>query len=214
MPQKALILTVLFLFIIGITGAIGYSVKETLDWEQKSTKEIKTEFLESANVSGEGVSIVVTEGDKKKWTLNAKKILYYQHKNDAKLIGIEGLFFDDEGNPIMRFYAPEGSFINADNQITLTGGVKAKTYQEKALSQEPLNDAEITEADKAEEASDSVELNAPKMQWSSRSKEVVAEGGVKISHGAFGTSQANKCIFTLDLSKLSLTGQASTSISL
>lgn len=221
MPQKRLILTLLAVFVLGITGAIVNSVIQTLDLEQKSTKDIKREIYTSANISGEGVSIVVTEGDRKKWTLNAKKILYYQNRNDAKLVGIEGLFFDDAGKPIMRFFAPEGNFINEDNEITLTGGVSAKTYQEEmeeAIDQE-AETSEIAlneEPEKPEtpEPEDTVELSAPKMQWSSRSKEVVAEGGVKLSHGIFGASTADKCIFTLDLSKLSMQGRATSSIAL
>lgn len=172
---------------------------------QTHKSEKKQTVTQKENVTGETVTFTVTEGAHKKWTINAKKAVYYTDNSGATLKDIEGTFFSDEGKPVMAFLAPDGKYVTKDHQVTLTGGVQAHT----------LKDAPQSLPDQGGETNaDAVSLKAPKMSWSSRSNIVTAEGGVDMSHGASGKSQADRCRFTLDLSSISLDGHVKTAMSL
>lgn len=209
MPYKKLIIGAFAFVILLIAGAITVSLFE-VERDERTAAEYKAD-AKNDNVTGENVQFIVTEGDLKKWTVKAEKAKYYPNNTGALLDGISGQFFNKQGKPVMAFAAPHGEYSKEDNKIVLTGGVVAQTVMNAA--QQPGDVAEkMAAADTGNQ--DAVKLKAPKMSWSSRSDEVLAEGGVVVTHSLFGHSSAEKCRFSLNLSNIALEGRVASEIML
>lgn len=145
---------------------------------------------ESPNVVGSNVSFVVTEGERKKWKLVAEKAYYFEDQSGARLEKVHGEFYSPDGEPILKFTAPEGNYRNSNNAVVLTGGVVASSLGKSQG-----------------------ELRAPRMVWNAHSKEVTADGGNVVLKFPQGVSRANRCRFTLDFSMVSLEGGVLSEIS-
>ncbi|HEY9745047.1 MAG TPA: LPS export ABC transporter periplasmic protein LptC [Oculatellaceae cyanobacterium] len=144
---------------------------------------------QSPQMIGQNVSFTVTEGEVKKWTLDAVQAVYNEARTEALLEGVQGEFFDPAGKSVLKFTAPKGEWRNKNNEIVLKGGVVATSTQK-----------------------DGGELRAPTMHWDATDKEVVATGGIELIH-QHGKSLAQTCRFNLDFSKISLQGNVTSTVS-
>ena len=108
----------------------------------------------------------------------------------AKLVNIKGQVFDETGKAIVEFIAPQGVYQRQDSHILLSGGVSAHTLTEK----------------------DGITVSAPTMEWSTKTKQVLADGGITLDNPSFGSSHAARCSFNLDLSNIALQGGVTTDI--
>ena len=91
---------------------------------------------------------------------------------------------------MLIFSAPRGKYINKGNGIKLIGGVTLENTEMQAS------------------------LNAPTVTWSSKSKEIVAEGGVTINFEEFGSSYCDRSRFSPDFENIALEGNATSKINL
>jgi LPS export ABC transporter protein LptC len=144
-------------------------------------------------MTGQNVSFVVTEGEIKKWKLQASHAIYNEARTEADLTDVKGEFYDKDGKPVLQFTAPKGHYTNKDNAVTLTGGVVAKSTQKNL------------------QGGQGGDLTAPQMVWSAKTDNVVASGGIELTFPN-GKSTAQTCRFSLDFSKITLEGGASSSI--
>lgn len=186
MKYRNLLLIVLVVLLVGGVTAIVSSSKKTDDVPAGLNQS------DTANVTAKNVEFTITEGELKKWLITAEEAEYFQDRTGAKLFNIKGEVFDDAGKVIVVFHAPKGEFVNQSSQVKLSGGVQANTQDEK----------------------NPVTVTAPTMQWSTKSKQVLATGGVKLTHHTFGQSNAASCRFNLDLTAMSLEGGVVTEVSL
>ncbi len=189
MPYKKWLLILLALFLVGGIVAI-FSAQKDMDKDARSMNEAEWEQT-GPKATGQNVSFVITEGERKKWHLVAEEAQYFEDQSGAKLKNVKGEFFDKNGNPVLTFTAPAGRYVNKENQVQLNGGVVAQSKDED----------------------NRVNLQAPNMAWSARNDEVVASGGVELEH-QFGASQAERCRFNLDLSNISLEGNVTSEMEL
>lgn len=143
------------------------------------------------DIIGENVTFTITELDRKKWELRVKRAVYDKDRSGARLEEVTGEFYNDEGQPVATFSAPKGKYTNEDKVVTLTHGVTVASIDEKGGK-----------------------LKAPSMTWSSKSEQVMAEGGVELNMGGYATAKAEKCRFSLDFGSVSLMGSARSEISL
>lgn len=185
MPQKKILLGVLATLVMGVIAAMIYANLKV----GGPPPDVNDPDFGNTDVCGQNVTFVVTEGERKKWEILSEKACYYPDKSGAQLTSITGEFFNDASKPVMTFTAPRGKYVNANNEVVLTGGVVAESISEN-------------KADNAE-----IALEAPTMRWSSVSEEVTAEGGVQLVHSIFGQSQAYQARFALDLTNLVMEGQ-------
>jgi LPS export ABC transporter protein LptC len=177
MSYKNLLILVLAVLVIGGGVAIWQSGKQDPDAIQTEAPQ------EDSTVTGKNVSFVVTEGETKKWKLDASQAFYNDDQSSARLKNVRGEFYDADGKAVMTFSAPEGNYANKNNAVILTGGVTAKSVKEGGG-----------------------QMQAPKMTWSAKSQNVLAEGGVQMDFGEVGKSQASTARFALDFSVISLEG--------
>lgn len=189
MPQKKLLLTLFVLLLVGVVIAMM-----TANWQTQDAEKLKAAQQQAqedkSNITGEAVSFTVTEGEQKKWVIDAKEAVYFTDHSGATLKKVTGRFFDKTGKPVLSFTAPAGEYKTKDQQMKLTGGVSVAAIKEKT----------------AENTGNDFGLTAPNMAWSSRSNIVVASGGITMKQGKAGTSTAQRCQFALDLSSISLEG--------
>lgn len=158
-------------------------------WIISYSKEINTQITQTTEVIEEkqdqtaeasGISIVETERNKKLWELAAEKALY-EDKN-ALLINLSGKFYDQNGDVLLVFEAPEGNYTESTKNIVLKNGVTIYHPTEKIL------------------------VKSETMSWSNQSKLITAEGKVEMIKEGLGTSYGNKAVFTRDFSKISIEG--------
>ena len=182
MKYRNLLLIVLVLLVVGGVTAIVSSSRKTEDTPTNNS---------GASATARNVAFTINEGELKKWVIAAEDAEYFQDRTGAKLTNIHGEVFDDEGNVIVVFTAPKGEYKNENNQVLLTGGVRAQTTDEE----------------------NPVIVTAPEMKWSAQSERVLASGGVKLAHKLFGESSAQNCRFNLNLTAIALEGGVVTSLS-
>lgn len=138
---------------------------------------------------GRNISFIITEGEVKKWKLEAVQAIYNEAHTEAHLKTVKGEFFDKDGKSVLHFTAPEGEYANQNNHVLLKGGVVATSTQENGG-----------------------ELYAPQMSWDNKAREVVASGGIELVHGQ-GKSLAQVCRFALDFSHITLQGGVTSTVS-
>lgn len=177
---RNLVIIVLALLLVGGGLAIWNANREIPDRE--SPFESPVPQGQDPEVIGRNVSFIVTEGEIKKWKIEAVQAIYNDTRTEARLSDVHGEFYDQDGKPVLQFTAPTGEYTNRNNAVVLTGGVVAKSTKK-----------------------DGGELRAPRMVWDAKSTEVVASGGAEMIF-AMGTSKAQVCRFTLDFSKVFLEG--------
>ncbi len=142
---------------------------------------------------GKNVSFTVTEGEVKKWKIDATKAIYNENRTVADLTDVRGEFYNEKGEPIVQFTAPTGKYTTRNNAVTLSGGVVAKSTKDK---------------DKGGKGGT---MLAPTMVWSARTNRVKASGGVDLTFPE-GHSTAQVCNFTLDFSDVILEGGVSSTL--
>lgn len=197
MPLKRVFVSLLILLLGAVVVAMIAASLQT-----RKMEKVEPVVAEKDNITAKNVSFKVTEGSHKKWAIDAKEAIYFTDNSGATLKNVEGEFYNTEGKAVMRFTAPQGVYYTKDQKVTLTGGVKAFTLEEAGESKAPQGMGK------------NVKLLAPKMGWSARSNQVLAEGGVTMTHGEGGKSQSDRCRFTLDLSTISLDGHVRSAMSL
>lgn len=158
-------------------------------WVVLNTNEINKEIEQDVVKKGHNITetarakslhIVETEEGKKVWELTADNAIY--SSKNASLTNVKGKFFDENDKVLLTFKAPVGSYVEAKHQLSLDKG---------ALVLHP--DKNISIASKT-------------MSWSNNSKDIIAEGKVKIVKQGFGTSYGDKTTFSVDFSKISIEG--------
>lgn len=187
---RNLVIFVLLLVLVGGGLAIWNADRKAAQMEETKKRHEATQH--SNAMIGRNVSFTVTEGEIKKWKLNAVKAIYNQDRSEADLTDVKGTFYDKKGVPVLTFTAPLGHYASRNNAVILTGGVFAKALQVK----------------KGEVAG---ELRAPRMLWDAKNNQVTASGGAELNF-AQGKSLAQVCRFTLDFSSVALEGDVSSTI--
>jgi LPS export ABC transporter protein LptC len=169
---------------------LGFAILGLITWWViASTSEInkridqtvdvnKTDPVET--VTAKGIHIIETDNGKKVWELKADQASY-EDKN-AKLINIKGKFFDDGDKLMLIFEAPLGVYAQENHHVSLQDGAKVMHPQEH------------------------ISITSDIMSWSNESREITAEGKVKVVKEGFGTSYGDKTIFSSDFNKITLIG--------
>jgi LPS export ABC transporter protein LptC len=148
-----------------------------------------------AGAVGKNVTFTITEAEYKKWDLLVKEARYYPDRTGADLDGVSGKFYNQKGDVMVTFSAPKGVFQGLNkktgqkNVVKLTGGVSVKSEQDQGMN-----------------------LTANSMTWANKADQVVADGNVVVEYEGFGTSRADRCRFSLDMSKVALEGNTSSNI--
>lgn len=184
------LLTLAFLLIVGAgVAAILYAQNETKD----PVPVAKTTVQEgnAAKVVGTDVSFTITEGDHKRWEIHSSKAYYYPNQKGTVLENVTGTLFNDVGEPSATFKAPTGEFSQGEKKIFLSGGVTVV-----GTGDDPMT------------------LEAPQMEWSPKTEQVVADGGIKMGSQKFGQSTATRCKFSMDFASIALEGNAQTQLDL
>jgi LPS export ABC transporter protein LptC len=181
---RALVVIAFVLLLVGGGLAIWNAERKAPAPEPTSQQDAAS----APEVVGQNVSFIVTEGEVKKWKLDAVQAVYSEDRTEAKLRDIKGEFYSADGKPVLQFTAPQGEYVNKNNAVVLTGGVVAKATSEEGG-----------------------ELHAPKMVWNAKTDRVVASGGIEMRFPQ-GTSTAETCRFTLDFSQLALEGRVTSLI--
>lgn len=148
---------------------------------------------EQPSMIGKNVSFTVTEGETKKWKLEASKAIYNESHSQADLTDVKGEFYNEKGEPVLSFTAPKGKYLSKDNAVTLSGGVVAKSTKETSNGGKGGT------------------MTAPQMVWSAKTDVVTATGGTELTFPE-GKSTAQTCKFTLDFSNIVLEGGVSSTI--
>lgn len=185
---RNLVIITLLLLLAGVGFAVWNAEQHTPPPETP-----KALPADSNDMIGSNASFTVTEGEVKKWKLDAKTAVYNENRTEAKLKDVQGEFYDETGKVVLTFAAPQGYYSNKDNAVTLTGGAVAKSTQDMA------------------HGGKGGELKAPKMVWDSKTSQVTASGGIELTFPQ-GKSIADVCKFTLDFSNISLQGNVSSTI--
>lgn len=165
------------LFLVAIWWIVANTSAINKQIEQSADKK-QNNVTESAQAKN--LHIVETEKGKKVWELTADKAVY--NNNNAKLTNVKGKFYNENDKILLTFEAPIGNYIQEKHRLSLNEG---------ALVLHP--EANISIASKT-------------MFWSNQSKDITAEGDVKIIKKGFGTSYGDKTTFSLDFSKISIEG--------
>jgi LPS export ABC transporter protein LptC len=170
----------------------------------------KAAQTDQSKMVGQDVTFIVTEGELKKWKLEAKKAVYNESHTDAQLTDVRGEFYSKDGKPVLVFTAPTGNYVNENHAVTLTGGVVARTVGavKQTASPMPLTPSK----DGSGGVLSKGELLAPKMVWDAKTDWVNASGGVNLNFEQ-GKSSANACRFNLDFSQVYLRGNVRSALS-
>lgn len=134
---------------------------------------------------GHDISLTESKNGRRKWMINVKHIRYNATNTAANMEGIEGTLYSDAGEVMLTFKSPEG-------------------YYDKAKNRFDLNKEVIIESPKS-----GIKMFAPQMVWTSTANQIEAKGGVKMSKEGFGSSQAQRAAFALDMSRVELSGGTS-----
>lgn len=191
---KNLILILFALLLVGGGLAIWSANKSA------PPETVQTTQTPSSQVTGKNVSFIVTEGEVKKWKLEASQAIYNEDQTEAHLTDVHGEFYDKTGKPVLQFTAPKGEYTNKNNDVVLSGGVVAKSITGK--------DGKPASGGPGQAG----EMHAPQMTWNAKSQQVTARGGVQLSFPQ-GHSSASVCRFNLDFSDVQLEGGVSTQVS-
>jgi LPS export ABC transporter protein LptC len=185
-----------------LVGGIGFAIWTVRDTAPPAHTVAQPEKEKDSGLTGENVSFLVTEGERKKWKISAKKAFYNDAHSVAQLTDIQGEFYNASGQPILKFQAPKGQYLNKNNAVELSGGAVAKSV-------------EATDPKAPQKASTSGisqgELKAPKMVWNAKTDRVTASGGVVLSF-PHGVSRAQACKFNLDFSVISFSGNVASTL--
>ncbi|WP_373533103.1 LPS export ABC transporter periplasmic protein LptC [Vampirovibrio sp.] len=190
---RKLILLALIILLIGGGWSI-WNADQNLKREEAIRKQQQQAAQKNPTMTGKNASFTVTEGNVKKWKLDAATATYSEDNSEALLNDVKGEFYNAEGKPVLAFSAPHGKYLTNNNQVTLSGGVIAASKQ------------------KPETGGKGGTLKAPTMSWNAKTELVTATGGVEMTFPE-GKSTAQTCRFTLDFSNISLEGGVTSSLS-
>lgn len=188
---RNLVMIVLALLLVGGGLAIWNASKDKTEQTQVTTTQTPDD---GSGATGKNASFTITEGELKKWKMEAENAAYSDTQGEsgrsitAQLTNVKGEFYDKNGKVILNFSAPKGSYASKGHEVSLEGGVVAKSTDK-----------------------DGGELRAPKMSWNIKSTQVLAVGGVQMIF-PMGKSTARTCRFTLDFSNISLEGGVTSEI--
>lgn len=130
------------------------------------------------------VSTVDQEG-RPQWEIRAATVAVDGTAGTAAMTGIEGVYYH-EGEPSVTFTAPRGTFHLATRDVTLSGGVRAQAASGRLLE-------------------------AQAVQWSPRTREIVASGGVVLRQEGMAVS-ADRLVADATLQRTRLSGNVRVTI--
>lgn len=180
--------TLVIVALVVILGGIGLAAWDALRTTAPNPDIPDEQAVNPDHMVGTNVSFIVTEGEVKKWKVDAKQATYNESRTEATMTDIVGEFYDEAGQPVLTFTAPAGEYVSQNNKIVLTGGVVVTATDE-----------------------DGGEMHAPTMNWDAKSPHINASGGVKMIFPQ-GVSRADRCRFSLDFSYVALEGNAATEV--
>ena len=189
-PKKRFFVIALVLMALLTAGAL-YMADSLIHENKDRAPNNPSNPSTNNDVTGQNVTFTITKGSEKQWEIKAEHTQFYEDRSGADLQGVSGTFYNASGKPVLQFTAPTGRYLEADKAVFLTGGVVAKTTEEKPS-----------------------ELRAPQMKWSSRSNEVLADGNVSLVYGGFSKSTASRCRFTLSFDSVILEGDTISEVAL
>lgn len=189
---RKLILFALAILLLGGGWAI-WNADQNMKREEAIRKRQQEAAQKSPTMTGKNASFTVTEGNVKKWKLDAATAIYSENNSEATLTEVKGEFYNIQGKPILRFNAPQGKYLTKNNKVTLSGGVIAESTQTP------------------DEGGKGGKLVAPTMTWDAKTEVVTASGGVEMTFPE-GKSTAQTCRFTLDFSNISFEGGVTSSL--
>ncbi len=205
---RNLLLIALLLLIFGGGWAIWNAEQKVAPPADTSSSTTQSD----ATMIGQNVSFTVTEGAVKKWKLEAEKAVYNKTRTSAQLSNVKGEFYNEKGEPVLQFTAPEGQYTNKNNEVLLSGGVVAHSAHGVIQNtQDTSSGPEQLESGTTANGNPGGQLTAPSMRWGAKTKGVTATGGVELTFPE-GKSTAQTCHFTLDFSKITLEGGVASSI--
>ncbi|MCE3235053.1 MAG: hypothetical protein K0Q50_1233 [Vampirovibrio sp.] len=185
---RNLVIVALLLLLVGGGLAIWNAERKVAD-----TPPPQETTAEQPSMVGKNVSFTVTEGETKKWKLDAAHAIYNESHTQADLTDVKGEFYNAKGEPVLSFTAPKGQYTNKNNAVTLSGGVLAKSVKDTSSGGKGGT------------------MKAPQMVWSAKTDLVTATGGTELTFPE-GKSTAQTCKFTLDFSNIELEGNVSSTI--
>jgi len=185
--QKLGIVFVLLLIAAAGTGAFFYT-----QYQLRGHQEYLTRRPPSAkdieNAKGQMLTLTESHGGERKWVLKVKQLQYGGSNNVAQLTQVQGVMYDDKQKVQFTFDSPSGTFYKSDSRFILTQGVRMFSPDVKVL------------------------IASPQMEWSSKASVITATGGVMMSKEDFGTSKADKALFSMDFTKIQFVGGATSVI--
>jgi LPS export ABC transporter protein LptC len=188
MKPKKLGIAIFLVAIVGLgLGSIFYTMYRLRNHQEfLSDYSPRIEQIEKAK--GETITLTETTEGSRKWVLKMKEMKYSKDKSSAVLTGIQGIVYGDSQKVLAIFEAPNGEFFKNDNRVILTEGVKMISPSTK------------------------VRIQAPKMDWSSKTGVVIATGGVVMAKEGFGSSRAQRAEFAMDFSRIQFSGNTASVI--
>jgi LPS export ABC transporter protein LptC len=141
----------------------------------------------SETIQAKEIHIIETDQGKKVWELIADNATY-EDKN-VELSNVKGKFFGEGDELMLTFESPLANYIQEKHHVSLQQGAKV---------QHPLEKITIT---------------SDTMHWDNKSKEITAQGNVKVAKEGFGTSYGDKTIFSSDFNKIRLEGNTYSELS-
>lgn len=175
--------------LVAIVVAGGASLWVAQEQVRQAQTIARTAATAPSEMVGEGVTFTITEADRKKWDLLVQRARYFKDRSGALLQGVSGTFYDAQGKPVARFTAPAGKTLNAGKQVRLSGGV---------------NVTAIADADNT--------LHAESLTWPASDGAVEAQGQVQVKMAGGATSNAQRCVFSLDFSRMRLYGDVRSAV--
>jgi len=121
----------------------------------------------------------IDEGGRRQWDIRAEMVNVDGAGGTAALTTVEGTYFQ-AGEPLVAFDAPRGTFYIASRNVTLTGGVHARTTTGKTL-------------------------DADDVKWFPKTKQIEATGAVVLRQKGL-TVWADRLVADVALERYKLSG--------
>lgn len=160
-------------------------------WSWFVTRDVRNTAEKSFNKSQKVIvnNLVLTETKEGKvfWELYAKSGEYESESRLVVLKDIIGNFYDDEGQVILSFQSPKGSYTEANKVIILEGETLIV-------------------------AKDSSSITADKIVWKGKDDDIIASGNVRINRNNELVTYSEKAIFNSSMTYFRIEGKSKVKI--